>query len=128
MSNSPSDSLSELTLKLAELELECDEIKRKIQVELRRRNSHVRESKRKYSNNVNNLTIISDSRSKIVGRRVRVFSAYKNRKGDITEIVKISKKGTTFDVVVIKSAGYSEVGSVYRVNHYNVTVCDSRDN
>ena len=128
MSNSPNDSLLRLTLRLAELELECNKIKRKIQVELRSRNSHVRESKRKYSDNVNNLAVISDSLSKIVGSRVRVLSAYKNRKGDIAEIVNESKKGTTFDVVAIKSAGYSAVGSVYRVNRYNVTVCDSQEN
>ena len=52
---------------------------------------------------------------------VRVTSKYKRRFGDITEVVSESKKGTTYDVRVVRSAGKSKVGEIYRVHKEKVT-------
>ena len=83
-------------------------------MQLNGRDNRVEELRREYSKNVDNSNIVE------IDYLVTVILSYKNRKGYTEQIIQKSKKGTIFDVVVIKSVGYSEEVSIYIVKKDNI--------
>ena len=117
--------IKKLTLELAKIELRREELKRQIRIELEREGQNATGNE---TNNARETAFERSEKAKTIANTktkkttqdvrdlVRVTSKHKRRFGDIANVVSESRKGTTYNVRVVHSAGKSKLGEIYRVH------------